>query len=789
MRETRWDCVEYSPPRVGYAENLGVLDYSPAIVSPSSNAIVDYQNSLKPRWGNADYSATITGKIVRIWGYETLPSSAYSPPHPKNYLIASVLDGTVYKLYSKYLPTGAEAPTLWTLLGTAPGLRDMNASKKPHLITFSQGKAYIKSFPDSGGDKYGTVVWDGSNIYPWGIPGPAESSTAAVRAARISGEVIRLTASVTASATTFNTTDNSAMPATPYDLWIGYEKVTVTAEPTSTSLTVTRGAGGTTAEAHDANEVLIYRDWDASDHQVEVKLGWKYAFAYVSITGQVSNRSDVEYNPDLMPSNTGPFYDLIPKIDLTLDSWFYNDTTTYPYLNMYRTTDGGGTFYFLEQVANPGTSTLTYEDDSFGTGASSTTYNDPVPDLKLDTARYAPSLTSNSVPTTVRPPSVVGTDTPTQDCWAMVTYANRIWIGIGNYLFFSSREETRDGVGEECFPSGNLGNFFILDAGITGLAATEEALYVGTAKDIWKLTGSTLDTFSIIKKFSKTGVYAADNTMFAFGGGVAFINESGIPTIIENDQLKLIGINVPSFASYLGVSSPNVNISYLKNTSYEFLIFFAGNHDDAGSGSGISAAYIYDLRRSRDMNIDFWHTPWSQIGQFITTAKVVSGDIFTTHELVGANYNSTAGKSIIVRYIEDNASYLSEHYVNDAGSIVERDIGATVTFNRIRHPAGNHLNALNLPSKDINFYGALLHRTGSCSVLIFYDNNTGTPDTLTGEMPYRIQNHNDYSSYDYVTQFYPANRECMNIKPRFVFAAGGNSLAGVVFMFDGKANP
>lgn len=189
------------------------------------------------------------------------------------------------------------------------------------------------------------------------------------------------------------------------------------------------------------------------------------------------------------------------------------------------------------------------------------------------------------------------------------------------------------------------------------------------------------------------------------------------------------------------------------------------------------------------MNIDFWHTPWSQIGQFITTAKVVSGDIFTTHELVGANYNSTAGKSIIVRYIEDNASYLSEHYVNDSGSIVERDIGATVTFNRIRHPAGNHLNALNLPSKDINFYGALLHRTGSCSVHIFYDNNTGTPDTLTGEMPYRIQNHNDYSSYDYVTQFYPANRECMNIKPRFVFTAGGNSLAGVVFMFDSKANP
>lgn len=789
MRETRWDSVEYAPPIVPYAENLGVLDYSPALVG-GYNAVVNYQGSITPRWGNANLvsSPFITGKIVRIWGYETLPSSSYSPPHPKNYLIASVLDGTVYKLYSKYLPTGAEPPALWALLGTAPGLRDMNASKKPHIITFSQGKAYIKSFPDSGGDKYGTVVWDGSNLYPWGIPGPAESATAAVRCARISGETIRLTAAVTATATTFNTTTNTPMPATPYDLWIGYEKVTVTAEPTSTSLTVTRGAGGTTAEAHDANEPLIYRDWDVSDHKVDVRYGWKYAFAYVSVTGQISNRSDVEYNPDLMPSNTGPFVDLIPKIDLTLDSWFYNDTTTYPYLNMYRTTDGGGTFYFLEQVANPGTSTFTYEDDSFGTGSSSTTYNDPIPDLKLDTARYAPSLTSNSVPTTVTPPSVVGTAQPSQNCWAMTTYANRIWIGIGNYLFFSSREETRDGIGEECFPSGNLGNFFILDRNINGLAATEEALYVGTSKDIWKLSGSTIDTFAIIKKFSSTGVYPADNAMFSYAGNVAFINESGIPTIIENEQVRQIGLVVPSFAGYLGVAAPNVNICYLKNSSYEWLIFFAGNYDEATSSVG--AAYIYDIRRSRETGRDFWQSPWSAVGQFLTTAKIASGDIFTTHSILGASYNSAAGKSILVQFVQDNGSYLTEHYVTNAGTVTTRAIGMVAQFNRIRHPAGNHLNTLNVPAKDVDFYGALVHWTGTNpTLLIYYDNNTGTGDTLTADATYRVLDQNSYSSYDYVSSFYPAFRECQNIKPRLTFTAGGNTIAGVVFMFDGKANP
>jgi hypothetical protein len=480
-----------------------------------------------------------------------------------------------------------------------------------------------------------------------------------------------------------------------------------------------------------------------------------------------------------MPSNTGPFYDLKPKINLTLDSWFYNDTTTYPYLNMYRTTDGGGTFYFLEQVANPGTSTLVYLDDSFGTGSSSSTFNDPVPDLKLDTARYAPSLTSNTVPITVTPPSVVGTATPSQDCWAMTTFSGRIWIGIGNYLFFSSREETRDGIGEECFPSGNLGNFFILDCNITGLAATEEALYVGTSKDIWKLTGTSLDTFTIVKKFADIGVFPADNSMCSYRSNVAFFDGTGRPTTIQNDQIVPIGKEITSIPIFL--TGTNMYCGYLKTLYYEWLIFFSGNLDEA-DGTTSSSLYIYDIKKSEEYRTDFWQTPWLNTGQTCAVVNYASGSTIRNPSLLGATYNSTAGKSSPTVF---DPAATTDTYMQNGGTTTTRAINMIAQYNRIRCPQGNHINTLNVPSKDVNFYGIYVYHTSTVpGVTVYPDNNSSSLSNVSDQTP-RIQ----YGSTDYTITFFHFNRECQNIKPAFTFSSAGSRISGLVFMFDPKANP
>lgn len=788
MKETRWDCVEFAPPEIPYRESLSPFNYEPCWKAGSQNCYVDYTGAMQKRFDMADtlYNSPLTGKVVRTWIYETLPQSAYSPPHPSSFILASVYNGTSYKLFWKYFPVGAE-PTSVGWSASATDLRNMNTSMKPHLVTFAKGLAYVKCFPDAGQDKYGTVILKGvgtgtMSVYPWGLPGPTAP-------AALLGDATKFTAAVAAADATFNVVSTTGFPASG-TLWVGYEKVTYSGVTATTFTGVTRGVGGTKAEAYEINEIIRNLEFDASDHKVDVQFGWTYSFAYVSITGQVSNRADIQRNPDLMPSNTGPFFDMNPKMTLTLDSFFYNDTTNYPYLNVYRTTDGGGTFYFLEQVANPGTSTLTYEDDSFGTGASSTTYNDPVPDDKIDTARYAPSLTSNTPPTPVIPPDVIGTNTPSQDCWSMTTYVGRIWYGIGQYLFFSSREETRDGIGEECFPSGNLGNFFILDAGIVGVAATDDALYVATTKDIWKLQGSTLETFVINKQFADVGVATFDTPLVSFKNKIAFIAETGTPGLIEGDNLRLIGDKVPTFTTAAGFGGASACINYYNTIFDEWLMFYAGVADEASSTN--ASIYIYDIKKSQKLGIDFWHPVWSVGTTTLVSGPVNNGGALQGSRLFTSNWNSTANRTSVSNF--QTSSY-SDYYMQNGGTTTTRAITAIMALNVVRAPAGNHLNSLNIPAKDVNLYGLLVHYGPTNSVLttpsvsVTLDSKTASEGGGTQENPWRIQYGT--TSPPYESYFYPFNTECQNVKIQWTHntIAKGFIIYAIVVMFDPKANP
>lgn len=786
MKETRWDCVEFAPPEIPYRESLSPFNFEPCFQSGSQNCYVDYTGAIAKRFEMTSTLGTLlTGKVVRTWIYETLPQSGYTPPHPASFILASVYDGTSYKLYWKYFPTGAEPPSVWASSGT--DLRNMNTSYKPHLVTFSKGLAYVKCFPDAGADKYGTVILKGSSggsmaVYPWGLPGPTAPVT-------LLGDATKFTAAVAAADVTLNVTSTTGFPGSG-TLWVGYEKITYSGVTATTFTGCTRGVGGTKAEAYDVNEIVRNLEFDASDHKVDVQFGWTYSFAYVSITGQVSNRADIQRNPDLMPSNTGPFFDMNPKMTLTLDPFFYNDTTNYKYINMYRTTDGGGTFYFLEQVANPGTSTLTYEDDSFGTGASSTTYNDPVPDDKIDTARYAPSLTSNSPPTPVIPPDLIGTDTPSKDCWSMTTFAGRIWYGIGQYLLFSSREETRDGIGEECFPSGNLGNFFILDAGIVGVAATDEALYVATTRDIWKLTGSTVETFFINKQFADVGVATFDTPMISFKNKVAFIAETGVPGLIEGDNLRLIGEKIPSFTTAASVSGSIASINYYNTIFDEWLMFCAGDANEVGSTT--SSIYIYDIKKTQKSGTDFWQPKWLVGTTTLVSGNINGGGAIQGSRLYTSNWNSTANKTSVSEFT--TLGY-DDYYVQNGGTTTTRAITSIVSMNVVRHPAGNHLNSLNIPAKDVNLYGLLIHYGPTNSVLstpgisVTLDSKTASEGGGTTENPWRIQYGT--TSPPYESYFYPFNTECQTVKLQLTHstASKGFLVYAIVYMFDPKANP
>lgn len=133
----------------------------------------------------------------------------------------------------------------------------------------------------------------------------------------------------------------------------------------------------------------------ASTYNFTVNFGWQYVYTWKTINGHESNRSPLQTDPSKTSSNTGAISNTYPSIVVQGNS----DTTNVPSICIYRTTDGGGNFYFLEQITNTGAGNITYADRNFNDGLA--TPAQPYPDSALDTTRVSPTLTSNSPPPSV----------------------------------------------------------------------------------------------------------------------------------------------------------------------------------------------------------------------------------------------------------------------------------------------------------------------------------------------------------------------------------------------------
>jgi len=90
--------------------------------------------------------------------------------------------------------------------------------------------------------------------------------------------------------------------------------------------------------------------WTSSANAVTVLNGWLYTYTWIQQSGNETDRAPLQTNPDLNPSGTGAFTNKIPSMTVIGP----DDTTEYPFINIYRTTDGGGTFFLLKQIVNLG---------------------------------------------------------------------------------------------------------------------------------------------------------------------------------------------------------------------------------------------------------------------------------------------------------------------------------------------------------------------------------------------------------------------------------------------------
>ena len=312
------------------------------------------------------------------------------------------------------------------------------------------------------------------------------------------------------------------------------------------------------------------------------------------------------------------------------------DTVNFPYIRIFRTTDGGGTFFQLEKIANPGAGTFTYYDKSL---VSSSGTNDPVPDAQLDASIVAPTLTSNSPPPSVLSPGVTGVDT-IQPSTPIMYFQGRFWYAIGNVLFYSGEEEITLGVPEECWPSGTVGNFFRYQHPIINLQATTNALYVITVEDTHAITGNNRLTFNSNPIFQTIGApYGHPRAVTRYGESIAWLANDFRVVYATGGTLFSISDELGTDLSDAIAAGGEVDIKYWANLDKEYIVVLVANL----AAPSLSRTWVFDIKKSSSSGSgrqNFWYSPWTTPATALASGRI--NDTASQRSLIFANVSGTS---------------------------------------------------------------------------------------------------------------------------------------------------
>jgi hypothetical protein len=177
-------------------------------------------------------------------------------------------------------------------------------------------------------------------------------------------------------------------------------------------------------------------------------------------------------------------------------------------IDIYRTQDGGGVYYFLATVNN-----------------ATSSYTDSTADSGLNTDQIAPVAGVNAPPPT--------------GISLLVWHMGRLWAASGNILYFSAGPDCTNGVGTEAWPSANA---LPVAGAITGLASTSQGLVVCTSDNAYVVGGTDSSSFTVPQIWQKNFGVASQNCitqdgdllfffttksqLFSFGGT---LTEIGFP--------------------------------------------------------------------------------------------------------------------------------------------------------------------------------------------------------------------------------------------------------------------
>ena len=727
------------PPRLVDGKNAYITSYGTITRRPG---LIKIQNT--------DFGSNY--RPYRLWIYETL-------------------NNRIYILCSAYKNSTSSYCILYNRLnGSPPGwqeipeVRSCNGSSSVHELVTARGLAFIRYTHHT--EKQCSVIFDGS-LDPvrttfWGIDAPQPVAVYAKR--------LRLNADVNATATSWQVSpesnvfnesdfDPSLPPSSSYDLpyegVIDDEVVTVTAATDAGSgnatLTVTRGVNGTKAAEHKARSWLYLRKFGASLGKIETKVpgGWQYCSCYETLTGHLSSRSNTLHSQSLYEvSYTERFLNQVPR--MYLDP--HPDTVNVPYLVVGRTSDGGGTFLRLARVPNlGGTGKQQYLDDDaeleLGSGPSNT---DPVPDSALSIVDQMPSTVSNGPPPMVNAPLTTGVDTPVQS-GRLTYYAGRIWMPVENVLHFSSNEEVKAGVPEECWRLGVNGNFFRMASTITNQESTNEANYIFTRDDTYVLTGVNATSFSLRPKYTGIGAAAGHPAAIArTRSGIVWMTQDYRVMVLTESTGYLRPVTdalKDELTKMVTDKGAQIFLNYYSYLNREWIVVTAV----VSNSPSQSRVWVLDLALTEKTEKPFWNVEWG-----IPAMCTLSGRV---------NDGSPLNQMIFAVYTDINAAEQKGHlaYLDMSNKVWTDDLPAgsghpfewfirTCPFSI---PPGNHVNALREPGHAPALLDITVEETAHEGIwqpvrcILYRDRTEGGKEEAPRRIPAHTEMPRGYTSYMY----------------------------------------
>ena len=393
--------------------------------------------------------------------------------------------------------------------------------------TISQNPDYRSWTPNTALDQYFTILDSNNNIQFVSVPGTTGSSTPAWN-----GQVPSVTFN-TVSGTTVGTpnaggptSDNSVtwLNGGPLISWspstvFGYNKVILDSNGNLQLLMSATSPYQSDTTAPTWNATLGGSTTDADIVWQNVGIGnivftgaVQYAFSYHSVDGSVSTASPTvsqNFNSQVF----GPPSEYRAKL--------FGPTISDPQIDqiwIWRTTQGGGLFLFLDAVPNPAVGT-----------AATWKYTDFLPDTSLDNEIEAPLADEN--------------DPPPVGLTALTYHLGCVFGAVGNEVFYSNGPSDIVGNPNTAWSPSNV---FVFPSTVVRLFPMVNGLLVFTTSDIYIIQGTNTANSALFDTpfLEDIGLFSYD--AFAANGGVIYMytSDNQVLTLDSGGGVKELGFPI-----------------------------------------------------------------------------------------------------------------------------------------------------------------------------------------------------------------------------------------------------